>query len=71
MQSVSRLIRAGAAAGALAATACARADGALSPLLAQATVDTGGGKNYIVEILVTLALFGLALWVICKSSRRV
>ena len=71
MQIVSRLIRAGATAGALAATACARAEGGLSPLVAQVTVDSGGGKNYIVEILVTLALFGLALWVICKSSRRV
>lgn len=39
-------------------------------LLAQTLTKTGG-KNYIVESIVTVALFGMALWAICKSSRRV
>lgn len=52
---------------------CCRAADSLPLVLAQeagmtVTKDT---KNYIVEILVTVALFGLALWVVCRSSRRV
>lgn len=63
--------RIGVSAAGVVVSACARAEAALAPLVAQVTVDSSGGKNYIVEILVTVALFGLALWVICKSSRRV
>jgi hypothetical protein len=37
----------------------------------QAVTVTKETKSYIVEILVTVALFGLTLFVICKSSRRV
>lgn len=40
-----------------------------SQLFAQTVTEPG--RSYIVEILVTVALFGLALWVVCKSSRRV
>ena len=68
MHFVARLIRTFAASLAITGS---RAEAALGPLVAEVTVDSSGGKNYIVEILVTLALFGLALWVICKSSRRV
>lgn len=55
------------------ATASCRGDEVLSLVLAQdgAVKVTPSGKNYIVEILVTVVLFGLALWVVCKSSRRV
>jgi hypothetical protein len=58
---------------AMFATACCRGDEALTLVLAQdaGMTVTKSGKNYIVEILVTVALFGLALWVVCKSSRRV
>ena len=34
-------------------------------------VRQGGGKNYVLETVVVLALFGLALYTICRSSRRV
>lgn len=30
----------------------------------------GGGKNYVLEAVVVAALFGLALYSICRSSRR-
>ena len=43
---------------------------ARSPLLAQVKVTQSGGKNYVVESLVVVALFGLALFVVCKTSRR-
>jgi len=55
----------------LSATAACRAGDTFLPLLAQVTVTKSGTKNYVVESLVTVALFGLALFVICKSSRRV
>jgi hypothetical protein len=35
------------------------------------TIKQAGARNWVVEILVVVALFGLALFVICKSSRRV
>ncbi len=35
------------------------------------TVQKAGTKNYVVESLVFVALAGAALFVICKSSRRV
>ncbi|MFN0051203.1 MAG: hypothetical protein ACKV0T_03375 [Planctomycetales bacterium] len=48
-----------------------QAHAALGPVWAQVKVDKGGGRSYIVESIVTVLLFGLALWTICKSSRRV
>jgi hypothetical protein len=41
-----------------------------SPLLAQVKITQTGGKNYVVESLVVVALFGAALFVVCKTSRR-
>ena len=35
------------------------------------TVQQGGGRTYILEILVFTVLAGLALFVVCKTSRRV
>lgn len=54
-------------------TASCRANEALALVLAQegGVTVTKNTKNYIVEILVTVALFGLALWVVCRSSNRV
>ena len=40
------------------------------PLLAQIKVSETGGKNYVVESLVVVVLFGAALFVVCKTSRR-
>ena len=40
-----------------------------SQLFAQTVTESG--QSYVVETLVTVALFGLAIWVVCKSSRRV
>ena len=40
-------------------------------LLAQVTIQKSGTKNYVVESLVFVALVGTAIFVICKSSRRV
>ena len=41
-----------------------------APLLAQVKVTQSGGKNYVVESLVVVVLFGAALFVVCKTSRR-
>jgi len=35
------------------------------------TVQQGGARTYILEILVFVVLAGLALFVVCKTSRRV
>jgi hypothetical protein len=40
-------------------------------VLAQVTIQKSGTKNYVVESLVFVALVGTAIFVICKSSRRV
>ena len=40
-------------------------------MLAQVTIQKSGTKNYVVESLVFVALVGTAIFVICKSSRRV
>jgi hypothetical protein len=40
------------------------------PLFAQIKTTQTGGKNYVVEGLVVVVLFGAALFVVCKSSRR-
>jgi len=40
-------------------------------ILAQVTMKQAGTRTWVVEILVVVVLFGLALFVICKSSRRV
>ena len=40
------------------------------PVLAQIKTTQSGGKNYVVESLVVVALFGAALFVVCKTSRR-
>jgi len=45
------------------------ADRAL-PLLAQIKVSETGGKTYAVEVAVVILLFGAALFVVCKTSRR-
>ena len=39
-------------------------------VLAQVKVTQSSGKNYVVESLVVVVLFGAALFVICKTSRR-
>jgi len=71
MNLVSRLSTIGASVVALFAPAVCRANDMVVPVLAQVTVTKSGAKNYIVESLVTVVLVGLALFVICKSSRRV
>jgi hypothetical protein len=65
----SRFRAAGAALLVLSVASTCQAAG----LLAQGgvTVNKTGGKSYIVESLITVAFFGLALWMVCKSSRRV
>lgn len=35
------------------------------------TIKQAGTRNWVVEVLVVVVLFGLAIFVICKSSRRV
>ena len=41
------------------------------PVLAQGIkVTNPNAKNYVVESLVVVVLFGAALFVICKTSRR-
>lgn len=61
------------AAGALVSLAAgfAQAAATSAAVLAQVTIQKSGTKNYIVESLVFVALIGTALFVICKSSRRV
>lgn len=51
-------------------TNLARASDSLVPLLAQIKVSETGGKTYAVEIAVVVVLFGAALFVVCKTSRR-
>jgi hypothetical protein len=62
-----------AAAGAiLGVTATSTLAASTSPAtLAQVTIQKSGTKNYVVESLVFVALVGTAIFVICKSSRRV
>jgi uncharacterized membrane protein len=48
----------------------ARASDSVLPLLAQIKVSETGGKTYAVEIAVVVILFGAALFVVCKTSRR-
>jgi hypothetical protein len=60
-----------AAAGLFQATATlAQAYEQSLPVLAQIKVSNPGGKTYVVEGLVVVVLFGAALFVICKTSRR-
>jgi len=61
------------AAGALLSLAASSAQAAACSLAvpAQVTVQKSGTKNYILESLVFVALVGTAIFVICKSSRRV
>jgi hypothetical protein len=40
------------------------------PVLAQIKVTNPNAKNYVVESLVVVVLFGAALFVVCKTSRR-
>jgi len=45
------------------------------PLFAQAQPKAGGvtvveSKSYVVEAIVVAALFGIALFAVCRSSRR-
>ncbi len=40
------------------------------PVLAQITTSNPNAKKYVVETLVVVVLFGLALFVVCKTSRR-
>lgn len=53
------------------AAGLAQAGPAALPVLAQVSVQKTGGPNYVIPSLVVAALFGLALFVICKTSRRV
>ena len=50
--------------------ASARAYADVAPIVAQMKVDKSGGKNYVVESLITVVLIGGVLFLICKSSRR-
>jgi hypothetical protein len=58
-------------------SAATSAKGALSLVVLVAQQGDGGfvtqssGTSFVVEAVITAALFGLALWMICKSSRRV
>jgi hypothetical protein len=55
-----------------ASSAIATAGEASRLILAQGvTVQKAGTRNWVVEALVVVVLFGAALFVICKSSRRV
>ncbi len=62
-----------AAAGAVLGASATSALAASAPLatLAQVTIQKSGTRNYVVESLVFVALVGAAIFVICKSSRRV
>lgn len=51
-------------------TGAVRAYAGTLPLFGQIKVSEAGGKNYVVEGVVTVALMGLALFVVCKTSRR-
>jgi hypothetical protein len=53
-----------------ATTAVAQAYEFSLPVLAQIKTTNPNAKNYVVESLVVVALFGAALFVICKTSRR-
>jgi len=53
------------------ATGMAQAGATGSALLAQVTVKQAGTRNWVVESIVVVVLIGIALFVICKSSRRV
>jgi hypothetical protein len=53
------------------ASGWAEASGTSLGVLAQVTVKQSGGRNWVVEGLVIVALIGAALFAICKSSRRV
>jgi hypothetical protein len=48
----------------------AQAEASPPPVLAQLKVTQANAKNYIVESLVTVALMGGALFIVCKTSRR-
>jgi len=49
----------------------AQASATGSALLAQVTVKQAGTRNWVIEGIVVVVLIGIALFVICKSSRRV
>jgi hypothetical protein len=49
----------------------AQASATGSALLAQVTLKQAGARNWVVEGIVVVVLIGIALFVICKSSRRV
>ncbi|HEY2253902.1 MAG TPA: hypothetical protein VGH74_22660 [Planctomycetaceae bacterium] len=53
-----------------ATAAVAQAYAVSLPVLAQIKSTNPNAKNYVVESLVVVALFGAALFVICKTSRR-
>ena len=40
------------------------------PVLAQIKTTDANAKNYVVQSLVVVVLFGVALFVVCKTSRR-
>jgi len=63
--------------GLLAAVGLSQATAAMAhayevslPVLAQIKTTNPNAKHYVVESLVVVGLFGLALFVICKTSRR-
>jgi hypothetical protein len=58
-----------AAAGFLCAAA-AQAQAVIEPVLAQVKVTQTGGKNYILESVVTVVLMAGVLFIVCKTSRR-
>ncbi len=58
-----------AVAGLMCATAT-QVHAAMLPVLAQMKVTEAGTKNYVLETLITVALIGGTLFIICKTSRR-
>ncbi|MBS0263048.1 MAG: hypothetical protein JSS02_13980 [Planctomycetes bacterium] len=54
----------------IGSTSAADVQAGPTPVLAQIKVTSANAKSYIVESLVTVALVGGALFVICRTSRR-
>lgn len=60
----------GIAAAGLWCASATQACAGLVPVLAQMKVTEANAKNYVLESLVTVALIGGVLFIICKTSRR-
>ncbi|HEY3966390.1 MAG TPA: hypothetical protein VGM05_17650 [Planctomycetaceae bacterium] len=60
----------GVAVAGLLCTTATQVQAAMAPVFAQIKVTEAGTKNYVLETLITVALIGGTLFVICKTSRR-